>query len=271
LLAKKIKNAAIAKFKHKNFKANRFCAVIRWTCIAIWGGFFKSMTEKKVLVIDDSIMIRKMVKSILAGKYDVLEASDGKSGLDAARRTFPDLILLDFVMPKYNGYQTLQAIRRVEGLQKVPVIMISGLKEQVTEHVPEPFTEFDFLEKPFEADVLVSRIQNFLPPDAPATISAVPDRRSEVISRDTHASEEPSLQTILSRLTSTETLLVQGIENLIQREVVARFTELNTRIDHQDHAIKTITERVDRISEQIDHQNKGLMVILRELKALQGR
>ncbi|MFO0212425.1 MAG: PleD family two-component system response regulator, partial [Pseudanabaena sp.] len=98
------------------------------------------MTAKKVLVIDDSIMIRKMVKSILAGKYDVIEASDGKSGLDAARRSFPDLILLDFVMPKYNGYQTLQAIRRVEGLQNVPVIMISGLKEQVTEHVPEPFT-----------------------------------------------------------------------------------------------------------------------------------
>ena len=72
------------------------------------------MTAKKVLVIDDSIMIRKMVKSILSGKYDVLEASDGKSGLDAARRAFPDLILLDFVMPKYNGYQTLQAIRRVE-------------------------------------------------------------------------------------------------------------------------------------------------------------
>ncbi len=227
------------------------------------------MTEKKVLVIDDSIMIRKMVKSILAGKYDVLEASDGKSGLDAARRSFPDLILLDFVMPKYNGYQTLQAIRRVEGLQKVPVIMISGLKEQVTEHVPEPFTEFDFLEKPFEADVLVSRIQNFLPPDVPP-VSAAPDRRSLVTSRDAHA-EEPSLQTILTRLTSTETLLVQGIENLIQREVVARFTELNTRIDHQDHAIKTINERIDRISEQIEHQNKGLMVILRELKSLHGK
>ncbi|GBO56335.1 response regulator receiver protein [Pseudanabaena sp. lw0831] len=230
------------------------------------------MTAKKVLVIDDSIMIRKMVKSILAGKYDVLEASDGKSGLDAARRAFPDLILLDFVMPKYNGYQTLQAIRRVEGLQKVPVIMISGLKEQVTEHVPEPFTEFDFLEKPFEADVLVARIQNFLAPEPAQPISAATARSAaSAAARQMPRTEEPTLQTIINRLTATETLLVQGIENLIQREVVARFNELNTRIDHQDNAINSLTQRMEKISEQIDHQNKGLMVILRELKSLQGK
>jgi DNA-binding response OmpR family regulator len=245
---------------------------------AIWGGFFKPMTAKKVLVIDDSIMIRKMVKSILAGKYDVLEASDGKSGLDAARKAFPDLILLDFVMPKYNGYQTLQAIRRVDGLQNVPVIMISGLKEQVTEHVPEPFTEFDFLEKPFEADVLVSRIQNFLPPEPVQPISAI---NSGAASNSRAASfpavvapkhdDEPSMQMVMNRLTSTETLLVQGIENLIQREVVARFNELNIRIDRQDQAIKTLNERMDKISDQIDHQNKGLMVILRELKNIQNK
>ncbi len=236
------------------------------------GGFFKSMTAKKVLVIDDSIMIRKMVKSILSGKYDVLEASDGKSGLDAARKIFPDLILLDFVMPKYNGYQTLQAIRRVEGLQNVPVIMISGLKEQVTEHVPEPFTEFDFLEKPFEADVLVARIQNFLTPDPVQPVSAATSRSTPAEIRQVQPSaDEPSMQMVLNRLTSTETLLVQGIENLIQREVVARFNELNVRIEHQDNMIKAIGQRMDKISEQIDHQNKGLMVILRELKSLQGK
>ena len=236
------------------------------------GGFFKSMTAKKVLVIDDSIMIRKMVKSILSGKYDVLEASDGKSGLDAARKIFPDLILLDFVMPKYNGYQTLQAIRRVEGLQNVPVIMISGLKEQVTEHVPEPFTEFDFLEKPFEADVLVARIQNFLPPETRQQVASESSRSASTTVRQTQTiSEEPSMQMILNRLTSTETLLVQGIENLIQREVVARFSELNARVVHQDNMIKTLNQRMDKISEQIDHQNKGLMMILRELKSMQGK
>lgn len=122
---------------------------------------------KKVLVIDDSIMIRKMVKSILAGRYEVLEASDGKSGIEAARQFNPDLILLDFVMPKYNGYQTLQAIRKIEGLARTPVIMISGLKDQVAEHIPEPFVGFEFLEKPFEADVLIDHIERLLSNSSP--------------------------------------------------------------------------------------------------------
>ena len=237
------------------------------------------MTAKKVLVIDDSIMIRKMVKSILSSKYEVLEASDGKSGLEAARRSFPDLILLDFVMPKYNGYQTLQAIRRVEGLQEVPVIMISGLKEQVTEHVPEPFTEFDFLEKPFEADVLVSRIQKMLNATgrdtgtAPAaTAPATGARRTPgATTQDASGAVTSSgMQVLINKLNSTENLLVQGIDNLIQRELVARMNEFHDRLEKQETSIVDLQQRLDKISQQLDHQNKGLMVILREIKVLQG-
>ncbi|MEE3718616.1 response regulator [Tumidithrix elongata RA019] len=236
------------------------------------------MTAQKILVIDDSIMIRKMVKSILADKYEVLEANDGKTGLDAARRIFPDLILLDFVMPKYNGYQTLQAIRRVEGLQDTPVIMISGLKEQVAEHVPEPFVGFEFLEKPFEAEVLVSRIQSLLSESTPQSAAQViqpvvsfsaPLPPPPLKERDvTKGGEEPTLQTVMAKLTSTETLLVQGIENLVQREVVARINALSDRVDKQDAVVASLEQRLDRIQQLIEHQNKGLMVILKEIKAL---
>ncbi|CAN1213260.1 response regulator [Tumidithrix helvetica PCC 7403] len=237
------------------------------------------MTAQKILVIDDSIMIRKMVKSILADKYEVLEANDGKTGLDAARRIFPDLILLDFVMPKYNGYQTLQAIRRVEGLQDTPVIMISGLKEQVAEHVPEPFVGFEFLEKPFEAEVLVSRIQSLLSGSAPQSAAEVvqpvvslsaPLPPPPLKERDVTKGDEPSLQTVMAKLTSTETLLVQGIENLVQREVVARINALSDRVEKQDAVVASMEQRLDRLQQLLEHQNKGLMVILREIKALQS-
>jgi CheY-like chemotaxis protein len=253
------------------------------------------MTAQKILVIDDSIMIRKMVKSILADKYEVLEANDGKTGLDAARQIFPDLILLDFVMPKYNGYQTLQAIRRVEGLQDTPVIMISGLKEQVAEHVPEPFVGFEFLEKPFEAEVLVSRIQSLLststtaeaekdaiqpvvristaaPVAAVAAATPVPIPPPRDKERDiTKGGDEPTLQTVMAKLTSTETLLVQGIENLVQREVVARINALSDRVDRQDSIVTAMEQRLDRIQQLIEHQNKGLMVILKEIKSLHNK
>lgn len=215
------------------------------------------MTDKKVLVIDDSIMIRKMVKSILAGKFEVLEANDGKSGLEVARRYVPDLILLDFVMPKYNGYQTLQAIRRYENLRNIPVIMISGLKEQVAEHVPEPFVGFEFLEKPFEAEVLIANIEKLLhvTPTAAAPSSREDDRTQ---------------QKVIDRLTATETLLSQGIENLVQREVVARISDLANHVQKQEVAIAGLEKKLDRISNQIEHQNKGLMVILKEIRALRA-
>jgi DNA-binding response OmpR family regulator len=220
------------------------------------------MTAQKVLVIDDSIMIRKMVKSILAGKYEVLEANDGKTGLDIARRSNPDLILLDFVMPKYNGYQTLQAIRRFDNLKDTPIIMISGLKEQVAEHVPEPFVGFEFLEKPFEAEVLVARIQDLLHTE---TSPALPNQIADEISLGDQGS-----QMLLAKLTATETLLSQGIENLIQRQVVSRIADLTALTQKQETQIATLDQKVDKLSRQLDYQNKGMMVLLREIRSLQA-
>lgn len=200
-------------------------------------------------------MIRKMVKQILAGKFDVLEASDGKTGLEAARKYIPDLILLDFVMPKYNGYQTLQAIRRFENLRNIPVIMISGLKEQVAEHVPEPFVGFEFLEKPFEAEMLLTRIQKLLHMTLPSTPTG-------------GKLSEDSSQVLLERLNATEHLLIQGIENLIQREVASRIAELTHRAAKQEEIISSMEKKIDKLTQQLDNQNKGMMMILREVKAL---
>ncbi len=214
------------------------------------------MAISKVLVIDDSIMIRKMVKSILADKFEVLEANDGMSGLDAAKKILPHLILLDFVMPKYNGYQTLQALRRVETLKNIPVIMISGLREQVAENVPEPW-DFDFLEKPFEPEVLISRIDNLLQTGAPVGAISI------------QSDDSRNSQRVLDRLTATETLLAQGIENLIQREVVARINALANRTQKQEAALGILDKKLDAVSQKLEHQNKGLMIILREIKALQ--
>jgi DNA-binding response OmpR family regulator len=218
------------------------------------------MTQKKVLVIDDSIMIRKMVKNILTDQFEVLEASDGKSGIETARSVEPDIILLDFVMPKYNGYQTLQAMRRIESLKDTPVIMISGLREQVAEHVPEPFEGFEFLEKPFEADVLIDRIKKLLHVSAPAPVTTM-----QGVEAGTQS------QAVIDKLAATENLLIQGIENLIQREVAARLAAITNKLQRQEASITNLEKKVEQILQQVDNQNKGLMVILREVKAIRGQ
>jgi DNA-binding response OmpR family regulator len=220
------------------------------------------MAAQKILVIDDSIMIRKTVKNILAGMYEVLEANDGKTGLDIARRSNPDLILLDFVMPKYNGYQTLQAIRRFDNLKDTPVIMISGLKEQVAEHVPEPFVGFEFLEKPFEADTLIAMIQQLLPAKASSAPGPSPD--------EGQLEGQSSSQMLMAKLTATESMLTQGLEQLIQKEVVARVTNLTSIVQKQDNTISLLEQKLDKLTRQLDYQSKGMMVLLKEIRSLQA-
>ncbi|MFS8806553.1 response regulator [Synechococcus sp. R6-10] len=209
------------------------------------------MTTKTVLVIDDSIMIRKMVASILADQFQVVEAKDGLTGLEAAKKHHPDLILLDFVMPKMDGYDTLQAIRREDSLKNTPIIMMSGLKEQVTARIPEPFVDFDFIEKPFEADALLALIQKVLQV-APA---AAPEPGSEA-----------NTQLILNRLTAIETLLIQGTENLIQREVVARLSGINQCLARQESRSANLEAQISKLAGEVERHAQGLALIVKELR-----
>ncbi|MFS8841819.1 response regulator [Synechococcus sp. W55.2] len=211
------------------------------------------MTTKTVLVIDDSIMIRKMVASILADQFQVVEAKDGLTGLEAAKKHHPDLILLDFVMPKMDGYDTLQAIRREDSLKNTPIIMMSGLKEQVTVRIPEPFVDFDFIEKPFEADALLALIQKVLQV-APA---AAPEPGSET-----------NTQLILNRLTAIETLLIQGTENLIQREVVARLSGINQCLARQESRSSNLEAQISKLAGEVERHAQSLALIVKELRQI---
>lgn len=211
------------------------------------------MAANTVLVIDDSIMIRKMVASILADQFEVLEAKDGIVGLDVARRHRPDLILLDFVMPKMDGYDTMQAIRREDALKNTPIIMMSGLKEQVTSRIPEPFVGFDFIEKPFEAESLIERIQK--------TLQVTP-------SADAEAASEPTLQLLLGKITSLETLFIQGTENLIHREVVSRLSEVNGQLQKQESTVHHLDSKLNKLLHEIERSNRGLAIIANELKQI---
>jgi hypothetical protein len=172
--------------------------------------------------------------------------------------------------------------------------MISGLRDQVAEHIPEPFVGFEFLEKPFEADVLIDHIERLLSTSAPtppasqayAGVSTAPVPPAsgyraipapavadsmETVMESHLPPQQPDYQTVINKITATEMLLVQGIENLIQREVVARMTELFDQGEKRDQQMQQLEQKLEKIIQLIEHQNKGLMVILREIKALQAK
>jgi CheY-like chemotaxis protein len=119
------------------------------------------MVSQKILIVDDSKTIRMQVKDMLpVGRFEILEAKDGVEGLDLIRQEQPSLVLLDFFMPRMNGWEVIQKIRSQPKLHTIPVVMMSGRKEDVQEAVPELFNYFEFLSKPFEQRILLEAIKS---------------------------------------------------------------------------------------------------------------
>lgn len=118
------------------------------------------MAGHKILVIDDSNVIRNMVRDMLPkGNFEVLEAKDGVQGLNLIQQERPNLIMLDFLLPKMSGWEVFQHIQTRPELQAIPLVLMSGRKEEVTEKLQEPFEYFEFVQKPFDQRVLIDAIK----------------------------------------------------------------------------------------------------------------
>ncbi|MBE9178323.1 response regulator [Oculatella sp. LEGE 06141] len=119
------------------------------------------MASHKILVIDDSRVIRNMVRDMLPkGNFQVLEAKDGIEGLNTIQQERPNLIMLDFLLPRMSGWEVFQQIQVHNELQSIPLVLMSGRREEVTEKIPEPFEFFEFIEKPFEQKELIEAIKS---------------------------------------------------------------------------------------------------------------
>ena len=118
------------------------------------------MSTNKILVIDDSRVIRKTVRDMLPeGDFEVIEAKDGLEGIDFIEKERPSLIMLDFILPKMSGWDVFQQIQSNPDYQKIPLVLMSGKKEEVTSKIAEPFEFFEFIEKPFDRVVLAEAIR----------------------------------------------------------------------------------------------------------------
>ena len=119
------------------------------------------MPTHKILVIDDSKVIRMRVKDMLPeGNFDVIEAKDGLEGFNLIRSENPNLIMLDFLLPKMSGWEVYQEIQKQHKFRSIPLVLMSGRKEEVTDKITEPFEYFSFVEKPFDKEQLIDAIRD---------------------------------------------------------------------------------------------------------------
>ncbi len=119
------------------------------------------MGGERVLVIDDSPTIVRVVQLVLTkAGFDVAAAADGEIGLAMARQQVPDLILLDFVMPKMNGYQVCRELAADPLLREVPVVLMSAKGDQVGERFVKVMGIVDYITKPFSPEAITAVVQH---------------------------------------------------------------------------------------------------------------
>jgi DNA-binding response OmpR family regulator len=119
------------------------------------------MTGERVLVIDDSPTITKVVQLVLTkAGYHVHTAPDGEAGLAQVRAERPDMILLDFVMPRMNGYQFCRELNADAKLRDIPVVLMSAKGDQVGERFVKVMGIVDYITKPFSPEAITAVVQH---------------------------------------------------------------------------------------------------------------
>jgi two-component system alkaline phosphatase synthesis response regulator PhoP len=115
---------------------------------------------KKILVVDDEPKIVDICRDYLkAAGYEVVSALDGASGLAAARRERPDLVVLDLMMPEMDGLDVCRELRR-DG--NIPIIMLTARVEETDKLIGLELGADDYLTKPFSPRELVARVRTVL-------------------------------------------------------------------------------------------------------------
>jgi CheY-like chemotaxis protein len=117
----------------------------------------------RILVVDDSPTIRKLVGAILARhEHEPTLAPDGPSALDRMRRESFDLVLVDVMMPRMNGYQVCQAIRGDHDLSQAPVVLMSARADKISGDACMQAGAVDAITKPFEPRALLAVVESAL-------------------------------------------------------------------------------------------------------------
>lgn len=118
--------------------------------------------SKKILIIDDEPDFVDMITMRLeANNYVVVSAPNGVVGLDTAMEEKPDLILLDVMMPGWDGYETLKQIRRRAALVRTPVVMLTAKGESRSIFQAQGLGSTDYLIKPCESKELLDTIKKY--------------------------------------------------------------------------------------------------------------
>ena len=119
--------------------------------------------QKKILVVDDEKDITETLSFMLkAAGYDVITASDGEEGLKFAKEENPDLIILDVMMPKINGYKIARLLKYDNKYKHIPIIMVTARGQDSDKLIGEETGANEYITKPFEFEEVLKSVRKHL-------------------------------------------------------------------------------------------------------------
>ena len=121
------------------------------------------MDRKKILIVDDSNTILMMERMILnKGPYSLVTATNGEEAVAKALAEKPDLILMDVVMPRMDGFEACRRIRNETQTSSIPVIMVTTRGEETNIETGYKAGCTDYVTKPINAAELLSKLRSYL-------------------------------------------------------------------------------------------------------------
>lgn len=121
------------------------------------------MIKGKILVVDDEINITQILEfSLGAEGYEVITALNGEEAIDKARREQPDLIILDIMMPKIDGYEACRILKANPLTKSIPVVLLTAKGRDIDKRLGYEVGATDYIVKPFSPNKLIGRIHELL-------------------------------------------------------------------------------------------------------------
>ena len=126
--------------------------------------------SRKVVYIEDEQEMIDLVRMILVRKgYEVIGASGGREGLDVVRRSLPDVVLLDLMMPDIDGWDVYQQMKSDEATRHIPVIVVTAKAQNIDKVLGLHIAKVeDYISKPFSPQELVTSLERVLAKSSPS-------------------------------------------------------------------------------------------------------
>lgn len=122
--------------------------------------------SKKILIVDDEVHIRALLERALEDLEDegveLLTAENGQEGLEFAREEKPDLMFLDIMMPKMNGYEVCENIKQDPELKDIYIIMLTAKGQTIDKVKATEVQANEYLTKPFNPDMILQKASEIL-------------------------------------------------------------------------------------------------------------